>query len=639
MRKFSVKSVLVFALVLVLVLSIGLVACDKKDSSPSTPVQPVDPVNDDPQPTVVDLDPNYDPNNHHKNAIIYVTALFGGGLYNKETNEPVWDPFYTEFDLYDHWAPTSSTIYDFGGVLGEFSEEMGDAFSTIMDALSFEEGTLLYDMTLDQDGNGLNPNVVAANINDKFEKPVDIDGEPLHCYYGAVAIYKRFITETRSQLIDAYGYDYDCLMFNQDFRKSPADSAAELEEFINSRGYQKVIFMSHSMGGPVVNSYLGRSKANRDKVELYMAFAPATLGSFDAFGAMTCPKDYLGAFLTTFGFNLEQTLADGGIVGGLVKSILDKIGIFFNNSSGMMALCPSYEFLNSVQLAGDSAGGLIVDGKKIGLCEDLSDPDAVEAAKNELYDFYNTLNWALYVDEDGKNIHYEDGVELDDDNLKFLYSANGQEIESGVARIVSGNDLTGKEVTVANYDAVAARLVDCNTLCVEQDGELIVALDVNGNPVLLNKLGDRIKYGAGRLKTYYSRLFVDGKIAMSPENGLNSYVFLGTNIESTNTGCIMTTVVDKDGNPVLDKNTGYPTYSCKLIHDDLAPVGEEGWIGGDGMVCTYASLAGMDMDMLDEMGHLIVKPDYWHADVGGAWPLLGADVIRLIDGVLNGKTK
>ena len=58
MRKFSVKSVLVFALVLVLVLSIGLVACDKKDSSPSTPVQPVDPVNDDPQPTVVDLDPN-----------------------------------------------------------------------------------------------------------------------------------------------------------------------------------------------------------------------------------------------------------------------------------------------------------------------------------------------------------------------------------------------------------------------------------------------------------------------------------------------------------------------------------------------------------------------------------------------------
>ncbi len=624
MRKFSMKSVLVFALVLVLALSVGLVACDKKDSSQSTPVQPVRPVDVDPVPTVVDLDPNYDPDNHHSNAIIYVTALFGGGLYNKETNEPVWDPFVTEFDLYDHWAPTSPTIYDFSGVLSEFSEEMGNAFTTIMDALSFEEGTLLYDMTLDQDGNGLNPNVVAANINSNFEKPVDINGAPLHCYYGAVAIYKKFITETRSQLIDKYGYDYDCLMFNQDFRKSPADSAAELEEFINSRGYQKVIFMSHSMGGPVVNSYLGRSKANRDKVELYMAFAPATLGSFDAFGAMTCPKDYLAAFLTTFGFNLEQTLADGGIVGGLVKSILDKIGIFFNNSSGMMALCPSYEFLNSVQLAGDSAGGLIVDGKKIGLCEDPSDPAAVEAAKNELYDFYNTLNWAVYVDEDGKNIHYEEGQELED---------------GSIVRILSGKELMDGTASADNLGAVSARLVDCNTLALEKDGKVTIQVDVNGNPVLLNKLGDRIKYGAGRLKTYYSRLFVDGNIAMSPENDINSYVFLGTNIPSTNTGCIMTTVVDKEGNPVLDENTGYPMYSCKLIHDDLAPVGEEGWIGGDGMVCTYASLAGMDKDALDEAGRLIVKPDYWHADVGGAWPLLGADVLRLIDEVLSNAKK
>ncbi len=636
MRKFSVKSVLVFALVLVLVLSVGLVACNKNGSSQAQPAQPVVPT-PDPEPTVVDLDPNYDPDNHHSNAIIYVTALFGGGLYNKKTNEPVWDPFYTEFDLYDHWAPQSSTIYDFAGVLGEFSAEMGDALTTILNALSFKEGTLLYDMTLNQDGNGYNPDVVAANINADFEKPVDIDGIPLHCYYGAVAIYKKFITETRSQLIDKYGYDYDCLMFNQDFRKSPADSAAELEEFINSRGYQKVIFMSHSMGGPVVNSYLGRSQTNRDKVQLYMAFAPATLGSFDAFGAMQCPKDYLGAFLTTFGFDFQDLLSQ---YGGIVGNMLAVIEQFFNNSSGMMALCPSYEFLNSVQLAGDSAGGLIVDGKKIGLCEDPSDPEAVEAAKTELYDFYNTLKWAIYlqdkVDEDGKvvkdasgnviqvPIHYEDGEELAD---------------GSIVHILAGKELMDGTISADNLSAVAARLVDCNTLALEKDGKIMIQVDVNGNPVLLNKLGDRVKYGAGRLKTYYSRLFVDGNIAMSPENGLNSYVFLGTNIKSTNTGCAMTTVVDGDGNPVLDKNTGYPTYSCKLIHDDLAPVGEEGWIGGDGMVCTYASLAGMDKDMLDEMGHLIVKPDYWHADVGGAWPLLGEDVLRLIDGVLSGKTK
>lgn len=604
---------LILALVAVLALSAGLVACGKQNNQNPTPVDPTP----DPTPVFVDPDPNYDPNNHNDKAIIYVTALFGGGLYNEETNEPVWDPFYTEFNLYDHWAPTSSTIYEFDGVLKEFEDEMGDAVTTILEALSFQEGTLLYDMTLDQDGNGLNPNVVPANINENFQKPVDVDNIPLHCYYGAVAIYKQFILETRKE----FGDEYDCLMFNQDFRKSPADSAAELEKFINSRGYQKVIFMSHSMGGPVVNSYLGRSQANRDKVELYLAYAPATLGSFDAFGAMTCPGDYLTSFLTTFGFDFNQLLEEGGFARGFVDSILEQIKDFFNNSSGMMALCPSYEFLNSPQLTGESAGGLIVDGEKIGVAKDPSDPESVEAAKDELYDFYNTLDWALYVNAKGKPIHYNDGDDKD----------------GSTVRIVAGKDLISKTVSIDNYSQIKARLVDCNTLCLEKDGRLNAALDVNGNPILLNKNGDRIKYGAGRLKTYYSRLFVDGKIAMSPENGVNSYIFLGTNITSTITGIAMTTKTDKDGNVVKNKTTGYPEYSCTIIHDDMAKAGEEGWIGGDGMVCTYASLACQDPEALEAAGRLLKYKDYWHADVGGAWPLLGADTLRLMGEIINGK--
>ena len=596
MKKHSLKIMLALVLVFVMAASCVLVACNsKKSNTPATPVNPTP----DPTPTVVDLDPDYDVHHHSKKAIIYVTALFGGGLYNEETNEPVWDPFYTEFSLYDHWAPESSTIYDFSGVLGEFQEEMGDAFTMIMDALSYEEGTLLYNLSLDEDGNGLNPNVVPANINSNMEKPVDMDGDRLHCYYGAVAIYKQFILETRKQ----FGDEYDCLMFNQDWRKSPADSAAVLEEFINRLGYEHIIFMSHSMGGPVVNSYLARSQANRDKVDLYLAFAPATLGSFDAYGAMTCPKDYLTAFLTTFGFNLEQMLADGGLVAGVVKNVLDKIGLFFNNNCGMMALCPSFEFLNSEQLgSADSVGGLIVDGKKIGLCEDLNDPEKVEAAKQELYDFYNTLNWALYLDEDGNRIHYEDG---DDAGNK------------GVVRIVNGKTKGS---------------IDCNVVCFEKNGNVTLSDDGFGHPICVNKRGDRIKFGAARLKTYYEGLYVDGDIAMSK---VNSYIFLGTGITSTNTGCIMTTNVDENGDPILDAN-GYPSYTCRLIHDDVAVAGEEGWIGGDGMVCRAASIAGQDEAALAEAGRLIEYPSYWHADVGGAWPLLGEDVLRLMDAVING---
>ena len=300
-------------------------------------------------------------------------------------------------------------------------------------------------------------------------------------------------------------------------------------------------------------------------------------------------------------------LADGGLVAGVVKNVLDKIGLFFNNNTGMMALCPSFEFINSVQLGDeDSVGGLIVDGKRIGRCEDMSDPEKVEEAKQELYDFYNTLNWALYVDEDGAPIHYEDGDELED---------------GSIVRIVNGTTKGS---------------IDCNVICYEKNSQVTLSDDGFGHPICVNKNGDRIKFGAARLKTYYANLYVDGDIAMSK---VNSYIFLGTGIQSTNTGCIMTTAVDANGDPILDPKTGYPTYNCRLIHDDLAPAGEEGWIGGDGMVCRAASIAGQDEEALKEAGRLIEYENYWHADVGGAWPLLGEDVLRLMDEVINGRVK
>lgn len=634
MKKINSKTILTFVLVLVLVLSLVLVACNKKTTPTNNSNkgsqgggssqggsggqgggQGIDPTD------ISILDPG-DGTPQHNKAIIYVTALFGGGLYNEETQETVWDPFNTEFDLYEHWAPNTPSIYDLGGVMAEFEAEK-DVFPDIASALTFNKGTLLYEMSLDQDGNGINPHVVPAN-----NKPVDKDGYRINCYYGAVAIYKQFILNTRKE----FGDEYDCIMFNQDWRKSPADSAKVLEDFIAEKGYEKVIFMSHSMGGPVVNSYLARSEANREKVEMYLAYAPATLGSFDAYGAMTCPKAYLGNFLKTFGFDLNQMLADGGVVGGMVQSFLDNIDKFFNNNWGMMALCPSYEFINSYQLAGDSQGGLRVDGKKIGLCEDPDDPDAVEAAKHELYDFYNTLNWAIYTEEYtviegvGANerevtktrpVHYEEGATFAGDSVNPA---------GGTLRIKSGMDVKKGVVEVENFDDAEATLVDCDLVCVEKGGKLYVLLDVNGNPYSVNKRGDRIKYGAARLKTYYEGLFVDGQIAMSY---VNYYMFLGTNIQTTITGISMTSgEVDE---------YGYPTYTCEVINNDRARVGREGYIGGDGMVCTYASLAGMDWDEMEAAGRLYEYKNYWHADVGGAWPLLGDDVLALLDDLINAK--
>ena len=39
-----------------------------------------------------------DKNEKNDKAIVYVTALFGGGLYDTQKNEAVWEPFKTEID-------------------------------------------------------------------------------------------------------------------------------------------------------------------------------------------------------------------------------------------------------------------------------------------------------------------------------------------------------------------------------------------------------------------------------------------------------------------------------------------------------------------------------------------------------------
>ena len=610
----------ILAIILVLVIAAStvavFVACNKKDGDSQDIV-----IIDDDDDRIVDKIEQLDPDDgvKHKKAIIYVTALFGGGLYNEKTNEAVWDPFRADYDLYDHWAPSENTIYKFAEILLEYAKEMDSAAMTIVKAMSYRPGTLLYDLSLDQDGNGLNPDVVPANYKPRYKNNLR-----MHCYYGAIGIYQNFMINARK----TFGDEYDCYMFNQDWRKSPGDSGKALEEFINENGWEEVVLMSHSMGGPVVNSYLARSQENRDKVKLYMAFAPATLGSFDAFGAMTCPSDYLGSFLTTFGFDFDYIFQGTSVISyfgkGYIEILLKRIEDFFNNNVGMMALCPSYEFLSSPQCSGESVGGLWVDGYRYGQPTDPDDPASVETAKQELYDFYNTLQWAIYydiedvLDENGKPVKDEKGFEQKIYHL--IHYTDGETLEDGsVVRIVNGEDIKKGLVEVANFNAVKDVLVNCDSICYEKGGVLTVQTDVNGNPICVNKNGDRIKYGAARLRTYYEGLYVDGDIAMSK---VNSYYFVGLDIKSTITGIRMTT-------KSVDEN-GYKQYSCTVVHDDVAKAGEEGWIGGDGMVCYYASLAGEDIEALRESGHLIEFPNFWHADVGGAWPILGEYVYKYI---------
>lgn len=408
-----------------------------------------------------------------KKAIIYVTALFAGGLYDNQTQVAKWEPFQTEFDALALMSGELSfeELY----ALFEESGEVADVINLAVKAVSYSEGSLLWELTLDNDGVGYNPNIVPAN-----GLPKDVNGKVMDISYGAFGLYKPFVDNISAE----YGNEYDVMIYNQDWRMSPAKSAAELEEFINSAGYDEVIFMSHSMGGPVVNSYLSRSQQNRDKVKLYMGFAPATLGSFDAFAALSCIDVYLNNFLG--GMDLSGLPFDLNTV---VKNVMDgKLGAFFRNNIGLMSLVPSWELISSDQYDEDNPA-ITIDGKAI-------------SSKEELYDFYKSLRWAKYLVErtdaeitlDRKNkapyklVAAEEGQPSDSNGnrLKTFASAIDEYYESlfvdGKLASESVNSYyfvgTGVASTITNVELTTLRDEDGNVLydeygCVKYEYKLI----------------------------------------------------------------------------------------------------------------------------------------------------------------------
>lgn len=300
-------------------------------------------------------------------AIIYVTALFAGGLYDEQTGVAKWEPVKSEIDV-DAFLKGELSLEQ---ILASFSQkEIADTLMLALDAISYSENTLLWELTLDNDGNGYNPNIVPAN-----DFPKDENGNVMDISYGAFGIYRTFANNLKRE----FGDEYDVLVFNQDWRISPQKSAKALEDYINAKGYEEVVLLSHSMGAPVVNSYLARSKENRDKVSLYAGFAPATLGSFDALAALACPDVYVNNFLS--GVDLESLPVD---VNAIVDDVVGgKLGDFFRNNVGLMSLVPSWQLVSSNQY-GQGEYAITVDGNPI---------DSKEA----LYDLYKGMRWAKYL--------------------------------------------------------------------------------------------------------------------------------------------------------------------------------------------------------------------------------------------------
>lgn len=337
----------------------------------------------------------------NKKAVVICTALLSGGLYDKETNESVWDPV-AEGVYFQQ-------VFPGGDMLGLVMSVLTDSttFDLIGGVLKYKEGTknFLWQITLNEQGESNNPNLRPANVlpttedgNYKAtfwnEEGKIIDGYGAYTggekiQYGAIAAYRQQCLDLKARYEEL---GWDVVVFNYDWRWDNRRNSELLDQFIKTNGWDEVVLTSHSMGGPVVAGYIAllqnrwleaekiekgqkNVKKPNEIVKAYRAFSPATAGSLDAIYYLDDPAGGVADAVTgAVGDKL------GNLVLGIdaIKEGVKKIaGPLAQNMTSIMQLLPFQTFADSEYYkAGESP--VYVDGKPV----------------TDMYEWYCSRPWA-----------------------------------------------------------------------------------------------------------------------------------------------------------------------------------------------------------------------------------------------------
>ena len=171
-----------------------------------------------------------------RNAIIVLPGIAASRLHknaNNKTGDMLWEPNRKNYKLNIPYLACDENGNSINKVIPEYSE-------------------------IDQNGN----RIVEKISHDKQQ-------------YGAQDTYGNLV----NSLYNKFGRQYDIYFYSYDWRKSNAENAEHLESFINEKGYNKVNFVAHSMGGLLASEYLRRSRENVNKVDKLITLGTPYLGA------------------------------------------------------------------------------------------------------------------------------------------------------------------------------------------------------------------------------------------------------------------------------------------------------------------------------------------------------------------------
>jgi len=150
-------------------------------------------------------------------------------------------------------------------------------FGVIIDAVSYyiykRFGNLVYKKLTGENYDGPILGLDSDGSGEKvFAKP------PYKGAYGVYDIYEDLIKKLESEFISTNIYD-DVIFFEYNWLADLNDEALRLEEDIKKRGYDKVVFVTHSTGGLLASAYISNSTKNKNRVEKAIMVAAPLYGS------------------------------------------------------------------------------------------------------------------------------------------------------------------------------------------------------------------------------------------------------------------------------------------------------------------------------------------------------------------------
>ena len=209
--------------------------------------------------------------NKAKKGIIILPGVCGSALVDSDTGEVIWDP------LGDDITVKELFLEDGGlNLSGETGQKIIGTGANIISTIDQEDNPLIR-ILVDENGESIDKKIMPATMDTDSPKK-----------YGALGYYEQMCV----RLSERYK-DYEVSVFNYDWRIDNRISANRLEQYIEDKGYDKVIFVSHSMGGIIATDYLAKSEANRDKVELFISVATPYYGSIKALTMLLNPGGLL----------------------------------------------------------------------------------------------------------------------------------------------------------------------------------------------------------------------------------------------------------------------------------------------------------------------------------------------------------